>query len=317
MKDVVSSFVSSAAMHAKKECLIQNASFAKRCTMRVGGCADALLLPADKQQLCRWVCEAYREGVPYLVLGNGSNLIPGDGDFHGVLFSTQHIKEILYYGTKIKADCGISLNQLVLCAARAGLGGIENLYGIPGTLGGAVKMNAGAHGTEIADVVEEVTMLLPRTGEIRVFSQKEMCFSYRESLLQTNSEWVVLDATLSLVPVSYAAAKKRIAEVVQIRCASQPLNTASAGSFFRRHGNLCAWRLIDECGMRGYVIGDACVSPKHCGFIVNTGRARTADICRLAQLVQRRVMDACGILLKPEVEFFHLSEEEKCHLPIL
>lgn len=287
------------------------------CTMRVGGRTAGVLSPPDMADFCQLLKEATDARIPYLILGAGSNVVPGDRDFCGIVFSTRQLQKVQIFETKIRAECGCLLNCLILHAAKHNLGGIERLYGIPGTVGGAVKMNAGAHGMDIATSLECATLFSPRNGEVRIVSNQELAFSYRDSLLQHNRDLVVLDATFRGVPTSREDVKQTIADVVRLRLHSQPIEFPSAGSVFRRPTEGEVWRMVDRCGLRGYCIGGAQVSSKHAGFIVNRDSASAEDICRLVGHIHACVRDACGVHLVPEIEFFHLSEEEKCHLPIL
>ena len=291
----------------------RDASFAELCTMRVGGDISVLYAPHEKDAFCRHLLSARHMQVPFCLLGGGSNTVAGDHPFDGIVFSTANMRSIEIFETKIKADCGASINQLVFAAANAGLGGLEELYGIPGSVGGAVYMNAGAYGREIADCLVSVTAFSTSSGQIRIFSNEELAFSYRDSLLQHAREWVVLDATFQLVEKPCADLREKIKQVIRQRRASQPIGMPSAGSVFRR-AERPTWELIDACGLRGYTIGGAGVSVQHAGFIVNHGNAATADICALVGRIQQQVYATHGVHLIPEIEFFHLCEEEKCLL---
>lgn len=288
------------------------------CTMRVGGKAAYVVCPPDLESFCRLLCAVREAQIPYLILGAGSNVIAGDSDFEGVVFSTKKLQKIAIEGTKIKAECGFLLNRLILLAAKRDLCCMERLYGIPGTVGGAVKMNAGAHGTNIADWLVCATLFSPVNGGRRVFTKEELAFSYRDSLLQHCRDLVVLDATFQALPKERRFIKQSIEQIVRLRLHAQPIGLPSAGSVFRRppEGE-AVWRLIERCGLRGHTVGGAQISPKHAGFIVNCGNASAKDVCSLVGLSYTQVLSTCGVSLVPEVEFFHLSEEEKCHLPIL
>jgi UDP-N-acetylmuramate dehydrogenase len=289
--------------------VVHNAPVDRLCTMRVGGRAAYMVVPPDVNVLCRLLSSLTQAGVPYLLLGAGSNVIPGDGHFDGVVVLTSKLQRIRTIGTKIKAECGAMLNALILSAAEQDLCCMERLYGIPGTVGGALKMNAGAHGTSIADWLVCATLFSPITGETCVFSKEELALSYRDSLLQHQTEWAVLDATFQATPMAHDRVKASVAAVVKARLRAQPIGLPSAGSVFRRPVEGEAWRLIDRCGLRGYRLGGAQVSPKHAGFIVNTGKASAGDVFHLVRHVQARVEEACGVHLVPEIEFFHMSEE--------
>lgn len=316
MKDKLQSFLEKTEL-LSLGIVQRNVSLRRLCTMQIGGLSEAAVWPTDVPSFCRLLLLAKENDVPYLVLGGGSNLIPGDTPFHGVVLITHRLQKTEISGIKIKAECGCAMNQLILHAQKEGLGGMECLYGIPGTVGGAVKMNAGAHGTEIGARLENAVLFSPTTGVARAFSQEELSFSYRYSLLQQRSELVLLEATFRGVSEDPKRIKAQIAEVVRRRRQTQPLDMPSAGSIFRRpcHGEI--WRMVDACGLRGLMIGDAQISEKHAGFIVNRGHARTADVCRLIACMHTNIYRSFGVRAVPEVVFFHLSEEEKCHLPML
>ena len=318
MKNKLKSFLSRIEAEGEAVSLRHGVSLRELTTMRVGGIADIVVLPKNKTLFCNLLGEAYALGIPFAVLGNGSNIIAGETPYEGVIFSTRGLKKIELIGTKIKADCGTGLNELVLVAAKACLSGIERLYGIPGTVGGALKMNAGAHGQSFADCLLGATLFSFKTGRVFSLSAGELALSYRKSLLQEADDLVVLDATLCLAPRGAGQIKQEIAKVIELRRESQPLGQPSAGSVFRRPAaDKPAWRYIEACGLRGRRIGGAQVSPKHAGFIVNTGDASAGDVLSLVGEIQSSVFSAFGVRLMPEVEFFHLSEEEKCRLPIL
>ena len=288
-----------------------NAPLERLCTMRVGGLAACVAAPPDSYALCTLLHALKQMEVPYLLLGAGSNVVLGDGYFNGVVVLTRRLQKIDIIGKKIKAECGVALNRLILTAAKKNLCCMERLYGIPGTVGGALRMNAGAHGTSVSQWLISATLFSPSIGVKRVFTNDELAFSYRESFLQHHEEWVVLDATFQVLPMLHDQVKASVAAVVKERLRTQPIGLPSAGSAFRRPAVGEAWRLIDQCGLRGYRIGGAQVSPKHAGFIVNTGKACANDVFRLVRNVQTRVEEACSVRLVPEIEFFHMSEERK------
>ncbi len=284
-------------------------------TMRVGGPAMAVYTPSNQAALCTAVSMAAQMGVPYHVLGGGSNTVPGDDPYSGLIFLTKALNRIKINGIKIAAECGCPINSMIISALHGSLGGLESLYGIPGTVGGAVRMNAGAHGCEIADLLESATLFSPHNGQVFCLDNRELRFAYRDSLLQHRQDLLLLDATFICQAAAREDIQSRIRTVVKSRCQSQPLDLPSVGSVFRRPSSCQpVWQLIDACGLRGYQIGGAQISEKHAGFIVNRDNAKAADICALLSLCRRRVYERFQVTLMPEIEFFHLNEEEKCHL---
>lgn len=316
MKDKLQSFLEiteSLSLGVVQRCV----SFQRLCTMQIGGMIEAVVWPANVPSFCRLLRLAKENEISYLILGAGSNLIPGDTFFHGIVFSTRHLEKIEISGTKIKAECGCLLNQLILRAQREGLGGLERLYGIPGTVGGAVKMNAGAHGIEIGDNLESALLFSLSSGVVRAFTREELRFSYRYSLLQQHDNLVLLEATFCGIRNEPERIKAQIETVVSRRRQTQPIGMPSAGSIFRKPRSGEIWRMVDACGLRGFLIGGAQISEKHAGFIVNRGKATAEDVCRLIFCMYTNIEHSFGIRAIPEVVFFHLSEVEKCHLPML
>ena len=265
----------------------------------IGGPAETLLLPSSGEELAS-LCALLRSlGVKPLLLGNGSNVLAPDEGVKGVVIVTRKAQEAERQGEKLVAACGASLTKLAAFAAEEGLTGLEFAYGIPGTLGGALIMNAGAYGGEMKDVTARVTYL---DGELRQHSAagEELDFSYRHS--RFGPEDVVLRAELMLQPGDREAIKARCRELTEKRKASQPLEWPSAGSAFKRPREGYAAALIDRAGLKGYTVGGAQVSEKHAGFVVNRGGATASDVKKLLEDVQKTVFDRSGILLEPEIK---------------
>lgn len=275
------------------------------CSFRIGGNAAFLSRPLDISSLCFLLRAAHALSVPTILLGMGSNALLPDEDFFGVLITTRDMRHMEINGTKVKADCGIALNNLILRSACADLGGYELLYGIPATVGGAVYMNAGAHGVAVGDRVEEVEVYDPAQDRSFTLSKEELSFSYRKSLFHKNKGWVLTRATFSFCRESEDVLRARIREVVQLRARTQPLSLPSAGSaFLRPCESVEVWQLIDACGLRGYRIGGAAVSEKHAGFIVNCGGATAKDVRELIEHIRRSVLCRHGVTLTPEICIF-------------
>ena len=283
---------------------VEDEPMAKHISFRVGGAAKRMAFPENAEQLVLLMNFALSCGARALVIGNGTNLlVPDEGLDRLVIDVSDGMTRIADGGqaNEITAQCGASLARIAEYARKKGLSGLEFAHGIPGTLGGAVCMNAGAYGGEIKDVVASVTLLDPQAG-IRTLKGEEMQFSYRRSLLSEHPEYVVLSATFRLERGDSETIGARMRELMAKRKASQPLEFPSAGSTFKRPEGHYAGPLIEGCGLKGRRVGGAEVSTKHAGFIVNTGGATCADVLALIEKVQKTVYDARGVMLDPDVK---------------
>ena len=283
---------------------VEDEPMAKHISFRVGGAAKRMAFPENAEQLVLLMNFALSCGARALVIGNGTNLlVPDEGLDRLVIDVSDGMTRIADGGqaNEITAQCGASLARIAEYARKKGLSGLEFAHGIPGTLGGAVCMNAGAYGGEIKDVVASVTLLDPEAG-LRTLKGEEMQFSYRRSLLSEHPEYVVLSATFRLERGDSETIGARMRELMAKRKASQPLEFPSAGSTFKRPVGHYAGPLIEGCGLKGCRVGGAEVSTKHAGFIVNTGGATCADVLALIEKVQKTVYDARGVMLEPEVK---------------
>ncbi len=274
------------------------ADMKKFTSFRIGGPAALLAQPRDGETL-RAVLSLCRD-IPHEIIGNGTNLLVGDGGYQGVLirigseFSTVRVE-----GKRIFARAGATLGAVAHAALEAGLSGMEPLSGIPGTVGGAVCMNAGAYGGEMADVIEEIACLCPDLSFAR---RKEHGFSYRHSDYQENG-CIVTDAVFSLSEGDRTEIRKEMETLSLRRREKQPLQLPSAGSAFKRPPGGYAAQMIDEAGLRGFSVGGAAVSEKHAGFVVNTGGATARDVRTLLSAVQAKVLETHGVQLEPEIRF--------------
>ncbi len=277
-----------------------------RClfSFRIEGVVRLLVIPADIPSFVHALHLAAQEEIPYTVLGGGSNLVPPDQGYNGVLIFTKCLNRISVLGGKFKAECGTGLNRLILLARDRARGGIAPLYGIPATVGGAVYMNAGAHHTSVSDHFLGALLFDPLRNEKHFFTKEDMGFSYRSSILQCEKRLVLLYAVFCLREESHESISASIASVLEKRRKTQPLSLPSAGSAFRRPSEgVEVWRLIDACGLRGFSVGGAQISEKHAGFIVNRGGATARDVRSLISLIQERVHAKTGVFLTPEIEF--------------
>ena len=271
-------------------------------TFRIGGGARRMAVPGSIEEATELLSLAWRHSWPVLAVGNGSNLLVADEGLDRLVVLTTRMDAVSpdpEAGT-IVAEAGIRLSRLAVAAMEAGLGGLAFAHGIPGTLGGAVMMNAGAYGGEMCQVIRRVTAWLPGCG-VCALEAEELDFGYRHSRF-SHGEGVVLSAELALQKdCSRAEIRAEMDELITRRRASQPLELPSAGSTFKRPAGYYAGTLIDQCGLKGLRIGGAQVSEKHAGFIVNRGGATCADVVALMEEVQRRVKETTGVSLEPEI----------------
>lgn len=281
--------------------MAQDEPMSRHTSFRIGGPARRMAFPNSGEQLVLLLDFAEQCGAHPLVIGNGSNLLVSDQGLNRLVISTTAMNRLEGTGTTIEAAAGVPLARLADFAQKQGLAGLEFAHGIPGTVGGAMCMNAGAYGGEMAQVVQCVTILDP-AGGVKTLSGKEMEFGYRRSILTGHPDWVVLSAAFALAPGDPAAIRGRMDELIAKRRASQPLELPSAGSTFKRPEGYFAGTLIQDCGLKGLTVGGAQVSEKHAGFVVNTGGATFADVTELIRQVQARVEEKTGVRLEPEVK---------------
>lgn len=274
----------------------------KHTTFRIGGPADVFVMPRTIEEVSKALEICRQEQLPYFILGNGSNLLVSDQGYRGVIIQLdRNMEEITVDGTEIRTAAGALLSSIAVAARRASLAGFEFAGGIPGTLGGAVVMNAGAYGGEMKDVLKEVTVMTGN-GEIRVIPASELEMGYRTSIIK-KAGYLVLGATISLKEGNLEEIKALTRELSEKRTSKQPLEFPSAGSTFKRPEGYFAGKLIMDSGLRGYQIGGARVSDKHCGFVINAGDATAQDVVALMDHVTEVVREKYGVTLEPEVKF--------------
>ena len=273
----------------------------KHTTFRVGGNADYFIVPKTIEEVKNVVALCKETDMPYYILGNGSNLLVSDKGYRGVFIQIyKEMNEICIEGDQIKVQAGALLSKIGSAALEAGLTGFEFASGIPGTIGGAVVMNAGAYGGEMKDVLEEVTALTPE-GEAIVLRKEELELGYRTSII-AKKDYIVLEAKLKLEKGEKDAIKGRMDELKLQRTTKQPLEYPSAGSTFKRPEGYFAGKLIQDAGLRGFQVGGAQVSEKHCGFVINKDHATAADVWELMCQVRAIVKEKFGVELEPEVK---------------
>ena len=282
-----------------KELLLEE-PMAKHTSFRIGGPADVLAQPGNEAELAELLKRAAHHAVPVTLVGNGSNLLVRDKGIRGLVIKLSNLfSSITVEGNVLTFGSGISLAMASKKAASLSLSGLEFAVGIPGTIGGAVYMNAGAYDGEMAKVVTSV-QVMDRQGQSSQLKADELDFSYRHTALQ-NSGLIVTSVTVSLQPGEAESIKAKMDDFSQRRIAKQPLELPSAGSMFKRPVGYFAGTLIEQTGLKGYTVGGAQVSTKHAGFVVNVGGATAKDVLQLIRDVQDRVLAAQGVQLEPEV----------------
>lgn len=299
-KYALTSFVSqlSASMPASR--ILMDEPMSEHTTFAVGGPADVLVLPKSVKEMSLAIRAARSLELPVTVLGGGSNVLVRDGGIRGVVIQLNQMMKVLSCnGTKILASAGYMMKDVCQFAQEQELTGIEFACGIPGTLGGAVFMNAGAYGGEMSHVVSRVRTV-NSTGGVHTYNAPNLGFSYRQSRFQKSQEFVV-EIELTLRQGNKAEIQQEMDDLMQKRRSKQPLEMHSAGSTFKRPPGYFAGTLIDQTGLKGLSCGDAQVSTKHAGFVVNTGHASARDVLQVIHEVQKRVEKAHGVHLEPEV----------------
>ncbi|MGN0398743.1 MAG: UDP-N-acetylmuramate dehydrogenase [Blautia sp.] len=274
----------------------------KHTTFRIGGPAEYFLCPHSVEEV-QEILHICREGnLPWFILGNGSNLLVSDKGYKGVVIQLwKNMSEIYVEGEQIRAKCGALLSKIAAEALEYSLDGFAFAAGIPGTLGGAVVMNAGAYGGEMKDVLVEATVL-DKEGNVLTLSGEQLELGYRTSIVK-EKDYIVLEAVLQLKKGDRICIKEQMEDFKERRTSKQPLDKPSAGSTFKRPEGYFAGKLIMDAGLRGFSIGGAQVSEKHCGFVINAGHATAEEVITLIREVQRKVKEQFGVSLETEVKF--------------
>lgn len=282
--------------------VLEQEPMARHTTFRIGGPADYFVELGSIEQIRAAIQVCREENLPWFVLGRGSNLLVSDKGYRGVILSIyKDFQKTEIQGETVTVQAGVLLTTLSGKVLDASLTGLEFASGIPGTIGGAVVMNAGAYGGEMKDIVRKVTVL-DQDGEVRTLTCGEMQFGYRTSLAKKKG-YIVLGAELTLKQGEKEKIREEMQALKAKRIEKQPLEFPSAGSTFKRPEGYFAGKLIMDAGLRGAAVGGAQVSEKHCGFVVNTGNATAADVRELMRRVQEKVEEQFGVHLEPEVRF--------------
>lgn len=285
----------------RKEQILEEEPMKKHTTFRIGGPAEYLILPQTTEEIADVIKLCRQEEIPWYIVGNGSNLLVADEGVRGVVIQLlRNFNQIQVEGCQIRMQAGAQNAAVAKRALDASLTGFEFAAGIPGTIGGAVVMNAGAYGGEMKDILKEVTVLDPN-GMIRTIPAEELELGYRTSIIARKG-YVVLEAVIVLKTGDPKEIKAAMDELKEKRVTKQPLEYPSAGSTFKRPEGYFAGKLIMDAGLRGFSVGGAQISEKHCGFVINKGNATAKDVTELMDETKKIVMEKFGVALEPEVK---------------
>lgn len=286
----------------------KNEPMKRHTSFRAGGPADWFVVPETAEELKKAVSECKAANVPWYVIGNGSNLLVGDLGYRGVIISTERLLELSIEGNTVTAGAGVLLSKLANAACREGLSGLEFAAGIPGSVGGAVVMNAGAYGSEVKNVLLWADVLA-EDGSVKRLSNEELELGYRKSCIEANG-YLVLGAAFSLEKGNEEDIRGKMDELAAKRKEKQPLEYPSAGSTFKRPDGYFAGKLIEDAGLKGFSVGGAAVSEKHAGFVINKDNASAADILMLCEAVKQKVKETSGVSMELEVKLLGEFREE-------
>ena len=283
-----------------KDKIFTNEPMSKHTSFKIGGPAEIFVKINNVEELKLIIKISKQAEVPITVVGNGSNLLVSDDGIRGIVLKIEFDKIEIEESGKLKIGSGVKLAFLAKKCLKEKLEGFEFASGIPGTIGGAIRMNAGAHGSEMKDIVKKITCMT-RDGKIQVISNEEAKFEYRNSIFSQN-DYIILEAEIQLRKGNPEEIRSKMDEYATYRKEKQPIEYPSAGSTFKRGNDFITAKLIDECGLKGYQIGGAQVSEKHAGFIINKGNATAEDVKQLMKYVEEQVYNKFGKKIEPEIE---------------
>lgn len=283
-----------------KDKIFTNEPMSKHTSFKIGGPAEIFVKINNVEELKLIIKISKQAEVPITVVGNGSNLLVSDDGIRGIVLKIEFDKIEIEESGKLKVGSGVKLAFLAQKCLKEKLEGFEFASGIPGTIGGAIRMNAGAHGSEMKDIVKKITCMT-RDGKIQVISNEEAKFEYRNSIFSQN-DYIILEAEIQLTKGNPEEIRSKMDEYATYRKEKQPIEYPSAGSTFKRGNDFITAKLIDECGLKGYQIGGAQVSEKHAGFIINKGNATAEDVKQLMKYVEEQVYNKFGKKIEPEIE---------------
>ena len=280
-----------------------NCPLCRHSSFRIGGAADIALFPHSSEELCQALRLLKERSIPTQIIGNGSNVVFSDEGYRGAIVFVGKCRETKIENDIVVADAGVPLSVLSSLACEKSLSGLEFAFGIPGTLGGAVYMNAGAYGGSVSDVCISSEYYDRKTGSIGRLTGSAQHFGYRKSVYQEHPERVILRATLQLNKGDSNTISEAMRTYLEKRRATQPLEYPNAGSVFKRPEGYFAGKLIEDCGLKGFTVGGAQVSTKHAGFIVNIGGATCEDVKHLIEQIKTTVLQQTGVELACEIQF--------------
>lgn len=302
MSDTAAYSVLKNTIQSDKCTVLTDSPMSRQTSFKVGGDAKLIAFPQTEDALIHAVLEAKKLSLPVLTIGNGSNLLIRDCGIDAVIIKTTSMdSDITINGDTIKCSAGTPLSKLCMVAYENSLTGLEFAYGIPGTVGGAVYMNAGAYGGEIKDVIDSSRHITPK-GEIEELNASSLELSYRHSFYSDKPDYIITGASFKLTHGDKAQIKAKMDDFMQRRRDKQPLEYPSAGSTFKRPKGYFAGALIEQCNLKGYTIGGASVSEKHAGFVINSNNATATDVLDLIDYVKETVKKETGVTLEPEVK---------------
>jgi UDP-N-acetylmuramate dehydrogenase len=273
-------------------------------SIKIGGPADVVAFPKNESSLISLISFLVNEKIHYKIVGRMTNILPSDKGFRGVVISTKHLDCLDVRDSVATADAGVGLPYMIKRLAKIGLGGMESLSGIPGSIGGAVANNAGAFGSEISTFFLNARLFSVKEKKVKVLDCRDMNFGYRTSILsKKDNEFILLNATFAFSKREIPLIENDISKITQRRKATQPIELPTLGSVFKKSGDVSISKLVDEIGLKGFSTGGAYISEKHAGFIVNKGNASANDVRRLISIIKERVYRAYGIIPREEIEF--------------
>ena len=280
----------------------RNKSLRQMCSIGIGGTADLFIVPDGIKKTVALLNFLSSTDFKYRVVGNMTNILPADHKVESILISTSALKRISFDKNLVFAECGASFSSLLIKAANKSLGGLESLFGIPGTVGGMLYMNAGAYGHDISERLLDVDVYCPIDNSLKRISSKKLYFSYRDSRIKRD-KLIVLSARFAFDTGEREQILESLQNIKNLRRDTQPLSRKSVGSVFKRCGDYSASYLIDKCGLKGTAVGGVMVSQKHAGFFINTGNGTASDFLELCDTVKNKVQEKYGVLLSEEFEY--------------
>ena len=283
----------------------RNELMSKHTTFKIGGSADLYVKVLSTIELQEVLKIAKKHNIPIYIIGNGSNLLVKDKGIRGIVIQIgmeNYTIDSTEEGIIVKVEAGVKLAMLAQKLLQKEVEGFEFASGIPGTIGGAVKMNAGAYGSEMCNIIETTRYIDIKDGKIKELTNEEQKFGYRKSIFSNNKEYIILETTLKLKKGNVEEIKEKMQEYANLRKEKQPINYPSAGSTFKRGNDYITAKLIDECGLKGYSIGGAQVSELHAGFLINKENATATDVLKLVEYVEQKVYEKFSIKIELEME---------------